>query len=149
MLIGYRDDIGEAMRQACIQNSDDEGIILVQAANIVRREMMENNLEPKISDMFSPGGQELSIKNSVLAFVKMILHGPNSKRYEASTSQATLTIAQLNCHKRHGTTKLYHKKDNETPIHVYIGLALHAATGKKNLVQMMFHLGAFRIVNLI
>ena len=36
VLIGYRDDIGEAMRQACIQNSDDEGIILVQAANIVR-----------------------------------------------------------------------------------------------------------------
>ena len=67
--------------------------------------------------MFSPGEQELSIKNSVLAFVKMILHGPNSKRNEASTSQAALTIAQLlqfNCHKRHGTTKLYHKKDNET-----------------------------------
>ena len=130
VLIGYRDDIGEAMRQVCIKNSDDEGIILVQAANIVRREIMENNMEQKISEMFSSGAQEQPIRISVLALVKMILYG--TKTNEVPTTQAALTISQLlqfNCQKSQtNSTKLYHKRDNEKSIPVYIGLAFHAAT---------------------
>ena len=34
-----------------------------------------------------------------------------------------------------------HKADRETPLPLYIGLKLHAATRKKRLVDMMFQLG--------
>ena len=63
---------------------------------------------------------------------------------------AAVTISQLMVfnsirHKRTAVTRVSnavrHAKERETHLPLYVGLAMHAATRKRHLVDKLFHLG--------
>ena len=60
--------------------------------------------------------------------------------------RATLSLAQLleynsYVRKRQGSTGSHHSKDRETPLPIYIGTMIHGHTRKRELVDILFHLG--------
>ena len=86
----------------------------------------------------------------LLALVKMILEGPSIQDQSQAKTSAALSISQLlkfNSvkHKRKQATAqsftVRHSIDHETPVPMYIGLMLHAHTGKRDLVDRLHHLG--------
>ena len=80
----------------------------------------------------------------------MLINGSNIKDQTSNTnlSQPVLTIAQLfvfSCIKRRRdygkVPQVYHSKDRETPLPVYLGLKAHALTRERQLVDSLFALG--------
>ena len=77
--------------------------------------------------------------------MQMILEGPNISNHSSSTNQAItsvyVSLAQFNTNKRKRSATLYHHRDNETPLPVYLGLKIRGSTRSKNLVDTLFGLG--------
>ena len=80
----------------------------------------------------------------------MVLEDPSIKDQMADTTPAALAIAQMleyNCikhNREHPTTGLVtarHSAAQETPVPTYVGMMLHAHTRKRELVDMLSHLG--------
>ena len=96
---------------------------------------------------FPRGCQEDAVPKSLVALVSMIMDGINIKKRETDdVKQATLSLAQLlqynSCVRRRlGSTGSNHSKDRETPLPVYIGMMIHGHTRKRELVDILFHLG--------
>jgi len=40
-MLSFEDDIGRALRNACLGDNDDEAICLAKAADIIRRDMLK------------------------------------------------------------------------------------------------------------
>jgi hypothetical protein len=95
ILLAFRQDVGAALRKACEQDADSDGIHLAKAANIIRRDILK--MTTAFSGSFNTHCQEESVPNSLIALVSMILNGPNIKEQSShSTIPApTLTISQL------------------------------------------------------
>ena len=133
------------MKDACIESYDDEAVHLAKAAKIVRRYMF--NMQSSLRGSFDEDCQTKSIPQSLIALVAMITQGPSIKSYNSAKRQSALTIAQLlqfNSSKRQqddisGMTR--HNKDMETPLPLYLGMAIHAKTRKRELIDTLFSLG--------
>ena len=140
VFLAFKEDIGHAINVACKRDNDDEGIALVKAANIVRREMLQTKKNQFLGS-FPADCQHSSMPETLLALVSMILEGPNIKNQSKyPLSQATLSLSQLllyNSHarSREGSMGTHHLKDRETPVH------LHTKTRKKQLADAMYELG--------
>ena len=72
---------------------------------------------------------------------------PDTARSNVSTT-AALSVSQLvvfNSVKQSRNSKpsvnVRHDRDHETPLPLYLGLKVHAATRSKTLVDTLFHLG--------
>jgi len=84
---------------------------------------------------------------SLLALVNMILYGPNIQTQASDAkSQASLSIAQLMQYnsfvRRRGDLKRNrHSTARETPLSINIGMALHAKTRSRDLVDWLHDLG--------
>ena len=96
---------------------------------------------------FPVGCQEDVVPKSLVALISMIMDGPNIKKKDTDeVRQATLSLAQLleynsYVRRRQGSTGSRHSKDRETPFHIYIGTMIHGHTRKRELVDILFHLG--------
>uniref|UniRef100_UPI00358E7494 uncharacterized protein n=1 Tax=Myxine glutinosa TaxID=7769 RepID=UPI00358E7494 len=114
------DDIGHALRDACMDDGDDEAICLAKAANIIRRDML--GMSAHFDGSFPQGCQEDAVPKSLVALVSMIMDGPNiKKKDDDEVIQTSLSIAQLlqyNSYVRRceGSTGTHHNKSRETPI---------------------------------
>ncbi|XP_062605131.1 uncharacterized protein LOC134266937 [Saccostrea cucullata] len=149
VLLAFNENIGSALKKACYQDTDNDGVCLARAANIVRRDMLK--LKTTFSGSFEPHCQEQSVPTSLVALVGMILNGPNIEEQssQSSVSTPTLTISQLlmfNCYtRRRGSTSSIestrHNSNRETPLPVYLGTLMHTKTRKRDLVDTLFHLG--------
>ena len=78
----------------------------------------------------------------------MIMGSPNIETQSSNVieAQATLTIAQLirlNCtvRRRKDTLAMYHTKEREPLLPIYLGLLQHAETGKRGFVDKICDLG--------
>lgn len=80
----------------------------------------------------------------------MILGGSDIKSQSNRfvENQAVLSLAQLlrfnvsRCARRKkGRTNPYHQKQSETPLHLYIGMLVHAETRKRGLIDKLNDLG--------
>ena len=147
ILLGFDEDVGAALQFASENNYDDEAVLFAKTARIVRREMLHKTQH--FDGTFGPDCQHSSVPDSLLALVGMILDGSNITHQttidKAGTSAAGV-ISQLLMynsvkHVRTGPTKLRHNTDKETPLLIYIGLALHSHTRQRSLVDKFYRLG--------
>ncbi len=90
VMLTFDDDIGGALRKACDHDSDHDALHLVRAAKVVRREMFNQNFT--FNGSFS---EQSVVPQSLLAFVNMILEGPNIKHHNSANTTAAISISQL------------------------------------------------------
>lgn len=146
VLLSFSDDVGNALRDACVDDCDDEAICLAKAAQIIRRDLIGVQTQFDGSS-FPQGCQEEAVPKSLVSLVSMILDGPNITRRDGDESrQATLSIAQLlqynsSLRRRRGSTSIQHSKSRETPLPIYLGMMIHGRTRKRELIDILFHLG--------
>ena len=140
----FQNDTGAALAKVDEQDNDDDAVQLAHAAKIVRKDLFEKS--SSFNESFRKGCQEDSVLELLLAFVSMILDGPNIKD-QISITQAALPIAQLlkfNAvrHQRKGRTMIVrHSTAQETPVPIYVGLQLHAHTRKRELIDSLCRSG--------
>lgn len=148
VILIFNEDIGSALRKACEHDADNDAVILVKAANIVRRDMFE--MQNHYSGSFGISCQEKSVPNSLLALVAMVVNGPNIKAQSSSSQmpQPILTIAQLlmhnslmRCRQTQSTSAVRHSQERETPLPMYVGIMIHTKTRKRELVDNLYQLG--------
>lgn len=78
MLLMFSDDIAEIMQKVYTQNNfDNVAMVLVKAAQIVRKDMLRSKLT--FEGAFRPNCQDEAVPQSLQALVNMILEGPNIK----------------------------------------------------------------------
>ncbi len=147
LYLAFDEDIGLALKIASKADYDDEAVILSQAANILRKDIfgMERS---KFTGTFEKDCQQSSVPQSLSSFVGMLMGGANIETQGGNVmeAQAALTISQLlmyNCtvRRRKGSAALYHSKEREPPLPIYVGLLLHAETRKRGLVDKLYDLG--------
>ena len=149
ILLAFNQDVGAALRMACEQDADSDGIHLARAANIVRRDMLK--MTTAFSGSFDTICQEESMPNALIALVSMILNGPNihEQSRHSSTPAPTLKIYQLlqfnSCARRRKSTgsvkSTTHSHIRETPVPVYLGVMIHTKTRRRDLVDELYRLG--------
>ena len=116
-----------------------------KVAHIIRRDIFEIH-KTEFSGEFELQCQERSVPQSLLSLIGMITAGPNinTKSSDDIENQAALSISQLirynsTIRRRRSTGVIFHSKDREPPLPVYLGLLLHAR--KKGLVDKLCDLG--------
>ena len=76
------------LRDACLDDADDDAICLAKAADIIRRDMFR--LHTGFGGSFPRGCQEDAAPRSLVALLNMIMDGLNIKnRYTDDVRQAT------------------------------------------------------------
>ena len=95
VLFAFNEDVETVLNNAYGRDFDDEGMILSQAARIVRKSMSETKYS--FNGTFGKDCQSLSVSGLLLSLVKMILSGSSIKKDSdnINEAQAALTIAQL------------------------------------------------------
>ncbi len=151
IILIFNEDIGPAMRKACELDAESNAIHLARAAQIVRRELFNN--KSTFTGAYGNHCQELSVPNSLVELVSMILYGPNIKTQSSHSSkpQAVLTLAQLlkfnsftRC-KDVASHTIRHNEERETPLPQYLGVLIHSKTRKRELVDALFELALFEL----
>lgn len=147
VLLAFNEDIAAALNRAHETDYDDEAIVLAQASQIVRRDMLNMKSE-EFSGIFELECQHDSIPQSLVTLVKMILGGPSISMQSCNIveNQAVLSIAQLllynsTVRRRTGSAAAYHTRKREPPLPIYTGLLLHAETRKRGLIDKLNSLG--------
>jgi hypothetical protein len=145
-LLAFNDDVGKVLRKILSEECDDNGVHLAKAAEIVRKEMLK--IRAAFNGSFTAQCQKESVPESLLSLVQMILHGPSITKQSQNFSQgqSALSIAQIllyNSQSQRSSAQntLYHSRDRETPLPIYLGLKVHALTRKQDLVDTLFQLG--------
>ena len=152
IMLAFDDDIGNFLSCHLQSNSDDDAITLANASKIIRREIlkMENTMfmDTMFDGNFKTKCQEDSVPKSLVTLIGMLLGGPNilSQSDNIVETQVVLSISQLiryNCTiRRRGTSaNIYHSKNREPPLPIYLGLLIHAKTRKKGLIDKLWELG--------
>ena len=149
VLLAFNEDIGTVLNNAYGRDFDDEGMILSQAARIVRRSMSETKYS--FNGTFGKDCQSQSVPGLLLSLVKMILSGSSIKKDSdhINNTQAALTVAQLLQYNSSfcssssvlKSSSTYHSTDHEPPLMAYVGLLLHAKTRKRGLIEKLYDLG--------
>ena len=146
VLLSSEDVTGDALYDACVRSSEDDGICLAKAAKIIRREILKSKYSFK--GRFDVESQKECVPSSLIHLVRMILEGTDiSAEFDENTNVAALSVAQLvkfNCIKKARQADVHfvrHGKDKETPLPVYLGVMLLAMTGKRGVVDKIAKLG--------
>lgn len=136
IVLAFEGGMGAALSKACNSDADDDAIHLARAAEIVRQNIFDS--EWKFENSLYNESQERSVPQSLLTLISMILEGPSIDiQLSEHRNPAALSIAQLVAfnsvrRKRSSTNRVLtvvrHAKDRETPLPLYVGLAVHAAT---------------------
>ena len=122
----FDEDIGSTLRKAC--NIDDDEMHLSCAAQIVQKKY-------SFDGFFKPLCEQDVIPPSLMAFVRMILDGPNIKHQSevaATTTRAVLSTSQLlmfnsvTCGQDVDSSHGCHNHDHETLLTLYVALKIHA-----------------------
>ena len=90
-----KDDVDTVVDEAVTgRDYDAEALQSAKAAEIVRHEMFQ--VKQQFNGSFSPDCQGSSVPSSLLALVDMVLHGPNIRNRENTSTQShALSAAQL------------------------------------------------------
>ena len=145
-MLSFKKDTGDVLMQACKQSSDDEAAILMRAAQIVCKDILEKHFhfnETLVNDQYKNSPRSLA------ALMQMILAGTNIQNQTASTEDVSLSAQSLtqlvtfNTLKRGRTetSGIRHNIERETSLSLYIGLLIHTKTRKRDLVDALFQHG--------
>ena len=94
VMLSFDDDGGHVLRDACLDDADDEAICLAKEPDIIRRDMF--GMHTGFDGSFPRGCQEGAVPKSLVALVGMIMDGINLKKRETNyVKQATLSLGQV------------------------------------------------------
>ena len=153
-LLMFDQNLAQTLHKACQYDADADGMHLVRAAQIVRRELFAK--EHLFTGRFSPDCEVESVSKSLLTLVQFILEGPCIDDANEHCSRAALSLAELitfNSVKKSRSSiaesipsestlpSVRHNRCMETPLPIYMSLVLHSVTRKRQLVDKFHHLG--------
>ena len=146
IVFSFKDRIGDALLSASQRDSDSDAVVLMRAAQIIRREMFQK--KHSFNGSFRDDNLD-SIPATLLALIQMILGGTSIKTQTENNedvSSAVLSLAQLmifNSVKRarKGSHSMRHSPDRETLLPLYIGILVHSKTRKRDLVDILYSKG--------
>eukprot|EP00794_Sanderia_malayensis_P013411 gene13411-14786_t len=146
VLLSFEEDNGDALLDACIRSSQDDGISLAKGAEIVRKDIFSKF--PLFDGSFNAEYIKSSVPLSLVYLIQMMLEGTNISPDDEvleDTNTVAHEIAQLiryNASKqiRHGKSER-HQLERETPLPIYLGMMLHAKTRKPSITDKLAKLG--------
>ena len=148
VFLAYEDDVGSVLREGYQTDQDEQSVMMIKLADMIRQDIFTH--KTTFSGKFDHNSQVESVPRSLLSLVNVLINGSNitDQTHNTNVSQPVLSIAQLlvyNCIKRRRdcgkTPQMYHSKDRETPLPVYVGLKAHALTRERRIIDSLFALG--------
>ena len=142
VILGFCGDLGDIISTATHVDYDNGGMIIAEASKILRRDLLQ--MENTVFDgKFDKHCQESSIPESIKCLLSSVMHGSHTTNphYE----QAVLSIGQFIRYitlkqARSSSTSMYHSKDREQPIVVYLSELIHSKTRSMEIVNILAHL---------
>ena len=143
VVLAFKGDIGDIISNATHTDFDNEGVVLAEACKIIRRDILQMG-NTVFDGTFTAECQEQSVPQSVKYLLKSIMNGNNTT--DPHHHQAALTIGQLIrfntlVRTRDSSTSMYHTKDREPPIAIYLSELIHSKTRNLEMVEKGAHLG--------
>ena len=143
VLLGFRKDLADIISSVRNIDYDNEGSILAQASQIIRRDLFKME-RTTFDGSFKPGFQEESIPDSLKCLLSEMMHGNNTTN--PHYQQAVLTIGQLirfNTLKRFRkeSTSMFHSQEREPPVAIFISELIHSRTRDMSIVDDFARLG--------
>lgn len=146
VVLSFKEDTCDVLLQACKQSSDDDAVILMRAAQIVRKDILEKHFHfngTLVNEQYKDSPKSLT------ALMQMILAGTNIQNQTTSTGDVSLSAQSLtqlitfNTLKRGRTetSGIRHNTERETSLPLYLGLLIHTKTRKRDLVDVLFQHG--------
>ena len=145
MILPFKEDVGDALLDACHFDSDDEAVMLMRVAKLVRKEVFEKkyHFNSSLCDE-----QYDNLPTALSALVGMILGGSNARQciddYEVSTAASSIMqLLVFNAVKRgrRDSIAVRHNLDHETALPLYLGLLIHNRIRKRDLIDILFEKG--------
>ena len=146
VILSFKTGTGSTLLEATKRDHDSEAVVLMQAAEIIRKEIFQTQyrFEGSLLDE-----QYDNNPSSLVALVQMILGGTNIENQtdnNEDVKSATLSITQLlvfNAMKRSrkNSSAVRHNLDRETRLPLYLGLLVHNKTRKRDLIDKLFERG--------
>ena len=143
ILLTLNRSIGRALFEASMKSTIDEGIILSQAVNIIRKHLFTRN--ECFDGNLSVNNQKSSVPIHLLHLLGLILE--ECKKYDKvsnSTEDMVVKLAQLikfnavkDPRRNNASKKERHSKQNEPPLPLLIGLSSHSQTRKQGIVEFL------------
>ena len=143
ILLTLNGAIGRAVFEASMKSTIDEGIILSQAASIIRKHLFTKN--ECLDGNLSVNNHKPSVPIHLLHFLGLILE--ECKEYgkvSNSTEDMVVKLAQAikfnavkGPRRNNASEKKRHSKQNEPPLPLLIGLSIHSQTRKKGIVEFL------------
>ena len=143
ILLTLNGAIGRAVFETSMKSTIDEGIILSQAASVIRKHLFTKN--ECFDDNLSVKNQKSLVPIHLLHLLGLILE--ECKQYEKvsnSTEDMAVKLAQLikfnavkGPRRNNASEKKCHSKQNEPPLPKLIGLSIHSQTRKKGIVEFI------------
>ena len=143
VILAFRGNLADIISCATHTDYDDEGMLIADVSKILRRDLLKKD-NTVFNGKFDPCCQEDSIPASVECLLSTTMHGNHT--WNPHYRQAVLSIGQLirfNTLKRTRvmSSSMYHTKDREPPLSIYIGELIHSETRNMDLVDKFAHLG--------
>ena len=145
-VLSFRKHVGNNLLAAKQSNSENDRLILMRAASIVRKDIFRTNYQFRGSLL---DDQYNDISEPLRFLVKLILSGndiSNETENARSTSDIVESLAQLLVfntlrRKRKDTAYQRHTTERETMLPLYLGLLVHGKTRKRDLVDILHERG--------
>ena len=148
VFLAFSEDVGSLLSTEYFEDSDEQNVMMVKLAKIIREDIFSKT--NTFNGTFDHESQVNSVPQSLLTLINMILNGSNitEQTHTKSISQPVLSIAQLvtfntvKQRRRTGdTSKIYHRKERQTPVPLYIGLKVHSLSRDHELIDSLYSLG--------
>lgn len=123
----------KVISDAC-HTPDEESRILLLAAAILRKTVLDHDTTFKFKGSFPSGCEESAVPTRLKYFFRQLLVGPKSSP-EQDNSRKVLSVSQL---AMLNMSSLSSNLKCEPPLAVFLALQLHSQTRSKKLVQLLY-----------
>ena len=146
VVMSFKQDIGDSLLSAGQKRSDNDAVILMRAAQIVRKDIFQ--IQHKFEGSLVDESYNKS-PTSLTALMQMILAGTNITKQIENNKETSIPVQSLtqlitfNTMKRQRpeSEELHHNLERETSLPLYLGLLIHNKTRKRDLVDVLFQHG--------
>ena len=146
VILSFKSGVGDVLLHATDKDSDSDAIVLMRAAQIVRKDSLQMHTQFNGSLV----GDSYDINPaSLIALVDMIIAGTNINTDTEDNnilSSVILSLTQLLVfhtmkRSRKDRQSIRHNLDRETLLPLYLGILVHNKTRKRDLVDTLFERG--------
>ena len=146
VILSFKSGVGDVLLHATDKDSDSDAIVLMRAAQIVRKDILQ--MHYKFNGSLVDDSYDIN-PASLIALVNMILAGTNINTDTEDNnilSSVILSLTQLLVlhtmkRSRKDRQSIRHNLDRETLLPLYLGILVHNKTRKRDLVDTLFERG--------